>query len=73
MIKKNIDHTPQKKVWESIKVLDTYEDAKRLSDSLDKETKIRRCGKGGPRYKSEQRIRTYEFWRFAILVKTNQV
>ena len=51
MIKKNIEHSPQKKVWESIKVLDTYEDAKKLSDSLDKETRIRRCGKGGTRYK----------------------
>jgi len=44
-------HNPQRKVWESIKVLGTYESAKALSDSLDRETKIRRCGTGGTKFK----------------------
>ena len=50
-IKKQNTHNPQKKVWVDAGIFDTYEEAKAKSESMERETKIRRCGYGGKRYK----------------------
>ena len=50
-IKKQNTHNPQKKVWIDAGIFDTYEEAKTKSESMERETKIRRCGHGGERYK----------------------
>tara|TARA_Y100000310_G_scaffold311704_1_gene358256 strand:+ start:1536 stop:1760 length:225 start_codon:yes stop_codon:yes gene_type:complete len=50
-IKKENTHNPQKKVWADAGIFDTYEEAKAKSESMESETKIRRCGHAGKRYK----------------------
>ena len=44
-------HNPQKKVWEDAGIFNTYEEAKTKSESMERETKVRRCGTGGSRFK----------------------
>ena len=44
-------HNTQKKVWEDAGIFNTYEEAKVKSESMEKETKVRRCGAGGSRFK----------------------
>jgi len=44
-------HNPQKKVWEDMGIFNTYEDAKAKSDTLERESKIRRCGALGSKFK----------------------
>mgnify|MGYP001343852288 CR=1 FL=1 len=44
-------HNPQKKVWEDIGTFKNFEEAKKKSDSTERETKIRRCGHGGCMFK----------------------
>ena len=44
-------HSPQQKVWEDCGVFATYAEAKDKSDSLESESKIKRCGLGGTKFK----------------------
>ena len=44
-------HNPQRKVWEDVGTYKTYEEAKKKSSSMEKETKIFRCGRGGWMFK----------------------
>jgi len=44
-------HNPQCKVWEDAGVFNTYEEAKAKSESLSSESKVRRCGSDGSRFK----------------------
>mgnify|MGYP001238208333 CR=1 FL=1 len=44
-------HNPQKKVWEDAGIFNTYVEAKTKSESLERETKIRRCGDKGTKFK----------------------
>ena len=44
-------HNPQKKVWENVGTYKSFDEAKKKSDSIGKETKIRRCGFGGRMFK----------------------
>jgi len=44
-------HNPQRKVWEDAGLFNTYEEAKAKSDSLRGESKVRRCGRDGLKYK----------------------
>lgn len=41
----------QKKEWKSVAVYDTYAEAKVKSESLEAETKIKRCGSQGTRFR----------------------
>tara|TARA_R110002126_G_scaffold53549_20_gene145423 strand:- start:478 stop:690 length:213 start_codon:yes stop_codon:yes gene_type:complete len=43
--------TRQKKVWEDCGVFETYAEAKIKSESLESESKIKRCGTDGVRFK----------------------
>ena len=42
---------PQKKIWEDVGFFKTYEEAKAKSDSLESESKVRRCGPAGINFK----------------------
>lgn len=42
---------PQKKIWEDVGFFKTYEEAKAKSDSLESESKVRRCGPAGTNFK----------------------
>ena len=44
-------HNPQRRVWEDAGIFKTYEQAKAKSESLEKESKVRRCGTDGLKYK----------------------
>jgi len=44
-------HNPQKKEWEDIGTFKSFDEAKKKSDSTERETKIRRCGQGGYMFK----------------------
>ena len=44
-------HNPQWRVWEDAGIFKTYEQAKAKSESLEKESKVRRCGTEGLKYK----------------------
>tara|TARA_R110000824_G_scaffold94768_5_gene228436 strand:+ start:198 stop:389 length:192 start_codon:yes stop_codon:yes gene_type:complete len=44
-------HNPQRKVWEDAGIFNTYEEAKTKSNSLTKESKIRRNGSEGLKFK----------------------
>ena len=44
-------HNPQQKVWEDAGIFNTYEEAKAKSDSLNSESKVRRCGSEGLKFK----------------------
>ena len=44
-------HNPQRKVWEDAGIFKTYEEAKVKSDSLKRESKVRRCGTDGLKFK----------------------
>jgi hypothetical protein len=44
-------HNPQSKVWEDIGIYKEYKIAKKMSDSFEGETKIRRCGRDGKFFK----------------------
>ena len=44
-------HNPQKKVWEDVGIFKSFEEAKNKSDSIERETKRRRCGRGGYMFK----------------------
>ena len=46
-----VKHNPQMKVWEDVGIFKTYESAKAKSDSLDTESKVKRCGPNGTKYK----------------------
>ncbi len=41
----------QKKEWKSVGIYDTYVEAKVKSESLEAETKIKRCGPQGTKYR----------------------
>ena len=41
----------QKKEWKSVAVYETYAEAKVKSESLESETKIKRCGPQGTKFK----------------------
>tara|TARA_B100000131_G_scaffold223515_1_gene215078 strand:+ start:802 stop:987 length:186 start_codon:yes stop_codon:yes gene_type:complete len=41
----------QKKEWKSVAVYDTYAEAKVKSESLEAETKIKRCGPQGTKFR----------------------
>lgn len=41
----------QRKVWEDCGVFETYAEAKIKSESLESESKIKRCGTDGVRFK----------------------
>ena len=51
MSEKEQKHNLQKKVWEDMGIYNTYEEAKSKSDSLERESKIRRCGPMGRKFK----------------------
>ena len=51
MSEEKAKHNPQKKVWEDMGIFNTYEDAKVKSDTLERESKIRRCGALGSKFK----------------------
>ena len=53
-------HNPQRKVWEDAGIFNTYEEAKTKSNSLTKESKIRRCGSEGLKFKVKV---VKQFWR----------
>ena len=44
-------HNPQAKIWEDAGFFETYQEAKTKSESMESETKIRRCGPAGTKYK----------------------
>ena len=44
-------HNPQAKIWEDVGFFKTYEEAKAKSDSLESESKVRRCGPAGTNFK----------------------
>jgi len=44
-------HNPQRKVWEDAGFFVTYEEAKAKSNSLKRESKVRRCGADGLKFK----------------------
>ena len=44
-------HNPQRKEWEDAGIFETYDAAKVKSDSLQRESKIRRCGPAGSKFK----------------------
>jgi hypothetical protein len=44
-------HNPQWRVWEDAGIFETYKQAKVKSESLGKESKVRRCGTDGLKYK----------------------
>ena len=46
-----LKHNPQRKVWEDAGFFNTYEEAKAKSVSLKKESKVRRCGTDGLKFK----------------------
>ena len=48
----------QKKVWEDCGVFATYAEAKSKSDSLESESKVKRCGPGGVKFKVK-RVKKY--------------
>jgi hypothetical protein len=50
----------QKKQWESIAIYNTYAEAKAKSESLEAETKIKRCGPQGTRFKVKAVFRYLE-------------
>ena len=47
-------HNPQKKVWKDDGIFNTYEEAKNKSDSLETESKVRRCGPNGTKFKVKE-------------------
>tara|TARA_Y100000593_G_scaffold29527_1_gene58604 strand:+ start:253 stop:438 length:186 start_codon:yes stop_codon:yes gene_type:complete len=51
-------HNPQKKIWEDVGFFETYQEAKIKSESMDSETKVRRCGPDGTKYKVK-RVKKY--------------
>ncbi len=53
-------HNPQKKVWESAGIFDTYHEAKAKAELMKSETKIRRCGPGGTKFKIKRVVTTLE-------------
>tara|TARA_Y100000593_G_scaffold95018_1_gene198373 strand:+ start:25161 stop:25358 length:198 start_codon:yes stop_codon:yes gene_type:complete len=44
-------HNPQRRVWQDAGIFNTYAEAKAKSDSLGSESKIRRCGSEGLKFK----------------------
>ncbi|MBU98388.1 MAG: hypothetical protein CL429_04770 [Acidimicrobiaceae bacterium] len=44
-------HNPQRKMWEDCGIFATYAEAKAKSDSLESESKVRRCAPAGTRFK----------------------
>jgi hypothetical protein len=53
-------HNPQRKVWEDSGVFDTYGEAKLATIKYGVETKIRRCGPNGTKFKIKRLVRTLE-------------
>jgi len=53
-------HNPQKKVWEDAGIFNTYEEAKLGTIRYAEETKIRRCGPDGTKYKIKRVVKTLE-------------
>ena len=53
-------HNPQKKVWEDAGIFNTYAEAKAKMNSLQSESKIRRCGPQGLKYKVKRVIKRLE-------------
>tara|TARA_R100000008_G_scaffold83080_1_gene68042 strand:+ start:932 stop:1120 length:189 start_codon:yes stop_codon:yes gene_type:complete len=53
-------HNPQKKVWEDAGIFATYEEAKVTSDNLKSESKIRRCGAAGTKFKVKRVVKILE-------------
>ncbi len=53
-------HNPQRKVWETVSIFDTYNEAKLATIKFDAETKIRRCGPEGTKFKLKRLVRTLE-------------
>ena len=51
MSSEELKHNPQKKVWEDTGTYKTYAEAKEKSDSIERESKVRRCGNGGCMFK----------------------
>ena len=51
-------HNPQQKIWEDAGIFGTYQEAKTKSDSMESETKIRRCGPAGTKFKIK-RVKKY--------------
>ena len=51
-------HNPQRKVWETVGIFDTYGEAKLATIKFDVETKIRRCGPNGTKLKLKRLTRT---------------
>ena len=49
---------PQKKIWEDAGFFNTFEEAKTKSESMESETKIRRCGPAGTKFKVK-RVKKY--------------
>ena len=50
----------QKKVWEDAGVFNTYAEAKAKMTSLQSESKIRRCGPAGSKYKVKRVVKILE-------------
>jgi len=53
-------HNPQKKVWEDTGIFATYAEAKIVSDGLNSESKIRRCGPDGTKFKVKRLAKVLE-------------
>tara|TARA_B100000989_G_scaffold291988_1_gene267242 strand:+ start:419 stop:610 length:192 start_codon:yes stop_codon:yes gene_type:complete len=53
-------HNPQRKVWEDAGMFDTYNEAKLATIKYSTETKIRRCGPNGTKFKIKRLVRTLE-------------
>ena len=53
-------HNPQRKVWEDVGIFNTYSEAKLATIKFDAETKIRRCGPAGTKFKLKRVVRTLE-------------
>lgn len=43
--------TPQRKMWEDCGTFATYAEARTKSDSMESESKVKRCGPAGTRFK----------------------
>jgi|ETNmetMinimDraft_21_1059911.scaffolds.fasta_scaffold161499_2 hypothetical protein len=55
-----IKDNPQRKMWEDCGVFATYAEAKSKSDSLESESKVKRCGAGGTKFKVKRVIKYLE-------------
>jgi len=57
MIEDAPKHNPQKKVWENAGIFDTYHEARAKAELMKSETKIRRCGPAGTKFKIKRVVK----------------